>query len=190
LFAGRSEENGVFVPKARVTLRDQQINASREVETKEDGDYTVPLLPPALYRVTVEKSGFRRSVFSDVYLQVDQTARVDFTLQVGELTEEIAVTDTVPLVQTDTSTLGQVIDRRQVRELPLNERNFLSFALLVPGGQLPAEGSQNSTQGGAISVNGAREQSNSFLLEEVDNNDLYINQYVALPSCRSTMART
>ena len=75
-----------------------------------------------------------------------------------------------------------MIDGRLVHELPLNERNFLAFALLAPGSQLPAEGSQNSTQGGAVSVNGAREQSNNFLLEGVDNNDPYINQYVALPS--------
>jgi len=177
-----SDPTGAVVPKARITVRNQETSAKREVETNEDGDYTVPLLPPAVYRVSVEKAGFRRSFYSDVSLDVDQTARVDFTLQIGMLSEEIAVTDTVPLVQTDTSTLGQVIDRRQVRELPLNERNFLSFALLVPGGQLPAEGSQNSTQGGAISVNGAREQSNNFLLEGVDNNDLYMNQYVALPS--------
>jgi len=177
-----SDPSGAVVPKARVTVRNLETNARREVETDEEGDYNVPLLPPAMYRVTIEKAGFRRSVYSNVSLDVDQTARVDFTLQVGGVNEEIEVTDSVPLVQTDTSTLGQVIDRRQVHELPLNERNFLSFALLVPGGQLPAEGSQNSTQGGAISVNGAREQSNNFLLDGVDNNDLYMNQYVALPS--------
>ena len=141
-----------------------------------------PLLPPGHYRVAVEKDGFRRAVLADVGLDVEQTARVDFTLQVGILNEEVQVNDTPPIIQTDTSTLGQVINGRLVHELPLNERNFLSFALLAPGSQLPAEGSQNSTQGGAISVNGAREQSNNFLLEGVDNNDPYINQYVALPS--------
>ena len=177
-----TDPSGAVVPKARVTVRNLETNAVREVETDAEGDFNVPLLPPAAYRVSAEKEGFRRSVYRHVTLDVDHTARVDFTLQVGELTAEVAVTDTVPLVQTDTSTLGQVIDPRQVRQLPLNERNFLSFALLVPGGQMPSEGSQNSTQGGAISVNGAREQSNNFLLDGVDNNDLYINQYVALPS--------
>jgi hypothetical protein len=177
-----TDPTGAVVPKALVTVRSLATNAKREVETDEEGDYNVPLLPPAVYRVTVEKLGFRRSVYANVSLDVDQTARVDVTLQVGVVNEELVVSDTVPLVQTDTSTLGQVIDRRQVHELPLNERNFLSFALLVPGGQMPSEGSQNSTQGGAISVNGAREQSNNFLLDGVDNNDLYINQYVALPS--------
>jgi hypothetical protein len=177
-----ADPSGAVVPNAQVTVRNQETNATREVETNEDGDYNVPLLPPGLYQINAQKSGFRRSVYKDVKLDVDQTVRADFMLQVGGLNEEIVVSDTVPLVQTDTSTLGQVIGSRQVHELPLNERNFLSFALLVPGGQLPAEGSQNSTQGGAISVNGAREQSNNFLLEGVDNNDLYINQYVALPS--------
>ena len=177
-----TDSSGGVVPKALVTVNNIATNAVRNAVTNDDGDFTVPLLPPGHYRVAVEKDGFRRSVLADVGLDVEQTARVDFTLQVGILNEEVQVNDTPPIIQTDTSALGQVIDGRLVHELPLNERNFLSFALLAPGSQLPAEGSQNSTQGGAVSVNGAREQSNNFLLEGVDNNDPYINQYVALPS--------
>jgi hypothetical protein len=109
-------------------------------------------------------------------------------LQVGIVGEELTVTDTPPLVQTDTSTLGQVISGRHVSELPLNERNFLTFALLVPGSQLPVSGSQNSTQGGAISVNGARKQANNSLLDGLDNNDLYINSTSSCP--RSTPFRS
>ena len=177
-----TDTSGGVVPKARVTVSNIATNATRQADTNDDGDFTVALLPPGHYRVSVEKAGFRRTILSDVGLDVDQTARVDFTLQVGMLTEEVKVNDTPPMIQTDTSTLGQVIDGRLVHDLPLNERNFLSFALLAPGSQLPAEGSQNSTQGGAVSVNGAREQSNNFLLDGVDNNDPYINQYVTLPS--------
>ena len=177
-----TDPTGASVPKAHVTIRNLATNAVREAETDEDGDYSAALLPPGRYRVAVEKKGFRRSVLEAVTLDVDQIARVDFELKVGVLSEEVTVTDVPPLVQTDTSTLGQVVNGRQVRELPLNERNFLAFGLLVPGSQAAVEGSQNSTQGGAISVNGAREQSNNFLLEGVDNNDAYINQYVALPS--------
>jgi hypothetical protein len=177
-----TDPTGAVVPKAQITVTDERTNAARDALTNDDGDYTVALLPPGRYRVAVERAGFRRSVHGNVRLDVDQTARVDFALQVGILNEELNVSDTPPIVQTDTSTLGQVIDGRNVRDLPLNERNFLSFALLAPGSQLPVEGSQNSTQGGALSVNGAREQSNNFLLEGVDNNDPYINQYVALPS--------
>ena len=177
-----TDPSGAVVTKARVIVRNEETNATRDAETNEDGDYTVALLPPGRYRVAVESAGFRRSVFHGVSVDVDQTVRLDFALRIGAITEEVNVTDTPPIVQTDTSTLGQVVNNRLVQDLPLNERNFLSFALLVPGSYLPAEGSQSSTQGGAISVNGAREQSNNFLLDGVDNNDPYINQYVALPS--------
>jgi hypothetical protein len=177
-----TDPSEAVVPQAKITVLNMDTNATREALTNDAGDYTVPLLPVGRYRVSVEKARFRRSFHSDVTLDVDQTARVDFVLQIGPAASEVEVKDTPPLVQTDTSTLGQVLNGRQVHELPLNERNFLSFALLVPGSHSATEGSQNSTQGGAISVNGAREQSNHFLLDGVDNNDPYINQYVALPS--------
>ena len=177
-----TDPSGAVVPKARITVLNEATNAIRNAETNDDGDFTVALLPPSRYRVTAESPGFRKSIFGDITVDVDQTVRADFALEVGAATEEVRVKDTPPAIQTDTSTLGQVVNNRLVQELPLNERNFLNFALLVPGSQLPAEGSQNSTQGGALSVNGAREQSNNFLLDGVDNNDPYINQYVALPS--------
>jgi len=177
-----TDPSGAVVRNAGITVVNQATNAVRDAETNDDGDFTVALLPPGRYQVTAEAKGFRKSIFSDVTVDVDQTVRADFSLVVGASNEEVRVKDTPPAIQTDTSTLGQVVNNRLVQELPLNQRNFLSFALLVPGSQLPAEGSQNSTQGGALSVNGAREQSNNFLLDGVDNNDPYINQYVALPS--------
>jgi hypothetical protein len=177
-----TDPTGAVVRNAKITVINEATNALREAETNDDGDFTLALLQPGRYRVTAGSAGFRKSIFSDVVVDVDQTIRVDFSLVVGAVTEEIKVNDTPPAIQTDTSTLGQVVNNTLVQQLPLNERNFLDFALLVPGSQLPAEGSQNSTQGGALSVNGAREQSNNFLLDGVDNNDPYINQYVALPS--------
>ena len=177
-----TDPSGAVIPKARVVVRDEATNATRDARSNDDGDYTVALLPPGRYSVSVESKGFRRSVIHGVILDVDQTVRVDFALVIGKVTESVIVNETPPIVQTDTSTLGQVINNRLVQDLPLNERNFLSFALLVPGGELPAQGSQNSTQGGSLDVNGARDQSNNFLLEGVDNTDPYINQYVALPS--------
>ena len=177
-----TDKSGALVQRAKVTVRNQETNSLRTVETDQHGEYTVPLLFPGYYEVAVEMSGFRRSIQKDVKLDVDQTLRVDFGLQLGNLAEVVTVSESVPLIQTDTSALGQVVDQGKVSELPLNQRNFLTFALLVPGAQTPAEGSQNSSQGGAISVNGAREQSNNFLLDGVDNNDPYINQYSVLPS--------
>lgn len=177
-----TDASGAVVRKARITVLNESTNAIRDAETNDDGDYTVALLPTGRYQVTAESKGFRKSIFSDVTVDVDQTVRIDFALEVGTTDEVVHVKDTPPAIQADTSTLGQVVNNTLVHELPLNERNFLNFALLVPGSQLPVEGSENSTQGGSLSVNGAREQSNNFLLDGVDNNDPYINQYVALPS--------
>lgn len=177
-----SDPKGAVLSKARIIVQNEDTNARREANSNGDGDYTVALLPPGLYRVSVESAGFRRSVIHGVNLNVDQTVRVDFAMVVGAATEEVTVTDTPPIVQTDTSTLGQVVNNRLVENLPLNQRNFLSFTLLAPGSELAAQGSENSTEGGAINVNGAREQANNFLLDGVENNDTYLNQYAALPS--------
>ncbi|MGA3210563.1 MAG: TonB-dependent receptor, partial [Terriglobales bacterium] len=177
-----TDPSGAIVQKAHVTVRNEETNALRETQTNGDGDYTIALLSPGHYQVTVEMQGFQKAVTSGVTLNVDQTVRVDFPLVIGVPTQEIQITATPPIIQTDTSTMGQVITGRDSRELPLNERNFLNFTLLVPGAQTPAEGSENSTEGGAVSVNGGREQSNNFLLDGADNNDPYLNQYAALPS--------
>jgi outer membrane receptor protein involved in Fe transport len=177
-----TDAKGGVITQAKVVVKNSGTNATREVFTNANGEYTAPLLPPGVYEVSVEQAGFRRALVSDIKLEVDQTARIDVVLQVGAISEEVTVSEVEPLVQTDTSTVGQVIDQQKVSQLPLNQRNFLAFTLLVPGAQLPSDGSQNSTQGGSISVNGAREQANNFLLDGVDNNDLAINQYSVLPS--------
>ena len=175
------DNSGAVVVNATVTVRDQATNASRTVQTNGSGDYTVPLLPPGTYEVVIENTGFSPVVFKNMALAVDQTVRLDASLQVGGASEQVTVTAAEPLVQTDTSTMGQVVDQGQIQTLPLNERNFVAFALLVPGAQLPSEGSLDSTQGQALSVNGARESANNFLLDGVDNQDLVINQYTVLP---------
>ena len=177
-----TDPSGALVVATRIVVRNQGTNLVRDATTDDTGDFSVTLLPPGLYQVSFEKPGFRRGIYNNVKLDVDQTVRLDCTLQLGELSQEVVIKEAVPLIQTDTSTMGQVMDQPKVNRLPLNERNFLNFAVLVPGAQLPAEGSQSSAQGGAVSVNGAREQSNNFLLDGVENNDLYINQYAVLPS--------
>jgi Carboxypeptidase regulatory-like domain/TonB dependent receptor/TonB-dependent Receptor Plug Domain len=177
-----TDAKGGVIAQAKVTVKNTGTNSIRELTTSVTGEYSVPLLPPGEYEVSVERPGFKREVYSGIKLEVDQTVRVDAVLEVGEVSQQVTVTEAAPLLQTDSSTVGQVIDQEKVTQLPLNQRNFLAFTLLVPGAQLPSDGSQNSTQGGAISVNGAREQANNFLLDGVDNNDLAINQYSVLPS--------
>lgn len=177
-----TDPNGGAIPGAKVEIVNQGTGVVRAISTNAEGDYAVPLLPPGVYQIDVEASGFQRFVNKDVRLEVDQTVRVDAKLQLGTVAQTIEVTAAAPLVQTDSSSVGQVINEQAVSQLPLNERNFLQFTLLVPGAQMPSDGSQNSAQGFAVSVDGAREQSNNFLLDGVDNNDLAINQYSTLPS--------
>lgn len=145
--------------------------------TNESGEYSIPQLPVGPYIVDVEQTGFKKTERTGVELRVDDRLRIDVVLPVGQLTETVAVEATTPVVSTDSSTLGNVVDNKKVTELRLNGRNFLQLNLLVPGANQGVKGSQNQTQGGSISVNGAREQSNNFLLDGMDNNDLAINQY-------------
>jgi hypothetical protein len=177
-----TDPSGLPIPGARLIIRNPATNAEREVETFLNGEYSAPVLPAATYEVTVKVPNFRRAVRGEVKVDAGQTVRVDFRLEIGDFAQTITVEGSPPLVQSDVSGLGQVVDGRKLVELPLNERNFLDFTLLVPGAHAPSDGSQNSTQGAAVSVNGAREQSNNYLLDGIDNNDQSINIYAALPS--------
>jgi hypothetical protein len=157
-------------------MRSAKLKRTREVSLM------FPLLPPGLYEVGVEAQGFRRALSRSFRIDVNQTMRLDFVLSLGPLSEQIVVNESPALVETDSSALGQVIEASQIQQLPLNERNFLAFALLSPGAQMGADGSQLSSQGGGISVDGAREQSNNLLIDGLDNNDSLINQLSVLPS--------
>jgi hypothetical protein len=177
-----SDPQGALVSAATITIVNIKTNQTRNVVTNDEGQYNFTLLPVGEYRVAVEASGFKRSARERVLLEINQTVRADFGLEVGAVTENVVITTDTPLVQSETATVGTVIDNRKVSDLPLNGRDFLQLNLLVPGIIPGAEGSQLATQGGAINANGARDQSNNFLLDGVDNNDLAINQYVVAPS--------
>jgi hypothetical protein len=175
------DPSGAAVSAARVSVQ-SATGLSREVETGESGEFAAPLLPPGAYTVTIEKANFKRALRTDLALAVNQTLRLDFVLTLGEVAQEIRVEEQAPLIEPDTSARGQVLEGASVVELPISARNFLGFALLAPGVQPPADGSFNSSQGLSVSVNGAREESNNFLLDGVDNNDMSTNLYSVLPS--------
>jgi hypothetical protein len=174
--------NGGAITGATVIVVEQRTNASRITVSDEDGQYAVQFLSPGVYRVTVEAGPLEGTVPERINLDVNQVQRVDVTLGLRAVKQEVVVTASVLPVDTDTSNLGQVVDEALSSTLPLNERNFLSFALLAAGVHPSADGSENSSAGIAISVNGGREQSNNFLLDGTDNNDPTINHYFARPS--------
>lgn len=176
------DASGGVLPGVTVTIRNEGTNTVRDAVTSARGDYSVQLLPPGAYQIEAELTGFVKNVVRSVQVQVNQTVRMDFSLTVANVQESVEVTASAPLIQTDTSSLGQVVSQLQISSLPLNERNFVNFAYLAPGVQIDAENTLVSSQGLALSANGARQISNNFLLDGIDNNDLVINQYSALPS--------
>src|ERR1700676_561828 len=122
--------------------------------------------------------GFKRDVVEPVTLEVDQRQALDFKLELGQVSESVAVTSEAASVQSETATVGGVVTNAQTSELPLNGRNFLQLNLLVPGAAQPVKGSQLSTQGGAIEVHGQPENSNYFWMDGLDNTTQTIGQFI------------
>ncbi len=176
-----TDPSGAGTPGAVVSARNVQPGLQRQTVTAETGNYTIPLLPVGTYEISAVKDGFKRNVQTGIVLQVDQRARVDFQLQVGAASESIQVTAEVPLTQTETSSVGSVIDNQKVAEMPLNGRQFYSLALLVPGVAPPAQGSILSFRGG-FNVAGASELNNNFTLNGLENNDQLLSAPAFRPS--------
>lgn len=170
------------IVNAGVRARNVATNAVRETRTDSLGAFVLPLLPPGEYTVTVESPGFREVVRSGIRVEIDSVVSLDFELAVGRVDERIEVSGAPPLIQSQNGTVGEVIDDTRIEALPLNERNFLTLGLLVAGSEPGTDGSQNTILGSAISIDGVREQSNYFLLDGVDNNDAFLNQWSVLPS--------
>ena len=179
-----TDASGRIVPDAKIEVRHEGTGAVRITQSNELGQFSVPLLPPGSYRVTADAPSYRKAEYNGITVDVDQSVTLDVRLEFGEPTFSVVVTAATSPLETSTSEMGQVVDRQKIAELPLNERNFLTFTLLAPGVQPPADGSQLSYAGaaGAVSVNGAREQANNYQVDGVDNNNAYYNQYsVQLP---------
>ena len=107
-------------------------NAARSVTTNEAGDYSFPSLPPGTYTVKIEKTGFKTVIRNEIELQVQQSARVDFEMQVGQVSESIEVRASATLLATEDATVGTVIENKRIVELPLNGRNYLQLVSLAP----------------------------------------------------------
>lgn len=185
--------NGAALPGAAVTVTNLGTSRAVTTQTNENGEYTVPALSPGDYRIEVKQSAFKTTT-QNVTLEVAQVAGLDFKLEPGGVTDVIEITDRLPLVQAENSAIGNVIQGRQVTELPLNGRNFTQLATLVPGvtrgvpdgdasgARGNAETFRNGSTGGAVlSVNGLRPQANSFTLDGIDNNESLVNTIIVFP---------
>ena len=175
------DSTGASVPAVEITIRNVATGDERRLQTSETGDYTVPSLAPGDYTVTVSKTGFRQVKREGVRLEVNQTARLDFTLEVGAVSDTVEVTGAPPPIDSDTSSIGQVIGTRAVEDLPLNGRNFVQLAILGPGVVGVGFGAKGTIMSGTrpddlrpgseLFSNGNRENSNNFLMDGIDNNE-------------------
>ena len=171
-----SDPTGAVVAGVTVKATNAATNISMSVQTNESGRYFMPSLKPGVYTVTASNAGFKTSVNTGVTLQVNDVARFDITLQVGDVAEQVTVTSEAPLLQTESSGRGAVIDERKIVELPLNGRDYNQLALLSPGVLAPTPRLQSIGFKGAFNVNGNRVFHNAFLLDGVDNTS-YSNSF-------------
>lgn len=172
-----------------ITVTNQDTNVSRQAVTNAAGAYSFPSLLPGAYRIRAEMAGFQAMVRSGVQLQVQGVARIDFKMQLGQVTEVVNVAASAPLLTTENATTGTVIENRRIVDLPLNGRNFLQLVALSPNVSFGfgTAGQQRSIQGGQrseqnISVSGQRSEYNRFTLDGIENTDTNFNSYVFLPS--------
>lgn len=187
-----TDTSGAIAAGTKITVTNLDTQIARETLSNDSGSYTIPLLPPGRYKIAAQKSGFRQSVQDNVTLEVNQTARLDFQLEVGQISETVEVKASGPLLESDNSAIGQVIEQKAVAELPLNGRNFVQLATLGPGVTGVGFGAKGTIMSGTrpddlrpgseIFANGNREGSNNFLFDGIDNNERLTLSIVLRPS--------
>jgi carboxypeptidase family protein len=184
-----TDPSGAAVANVKVMAANQGTKLEHTAQTSDSGVYTIPFLPVGEYVVTVEAPGFRKLVSNPIKLDVNQIARVDLKMVIGDLTQEVMISDVAAILQTESTTVSQVISGNTTVNLPLNGRSYQQLTLLVPGTISPNVGSFTSprpnTGGGRPYVNGNREQGNAFLLDGISIDETLDNLIGYKPSIDS-----
>ncbi len=181
------DQKGSVVPGAKVTARNQATGIERTSQTDTDGNYQMAALPVGLYSVEVEAQGFKSATASDLNIEVARTVVENFQLEIGALEQKVNVTADAPVIETTTSSVGQVIDQRTVQEIPLNGRHFVDLGLLIPGSVTPPQNGFLTAplrgQGSfGLNTAGGREDTVNFMINGVNLNDQVQNQITFQPS--------
>ncbi|MEZ5365412.1 MAG: carboxypeptidase regulatory-like domain-containing protein [Bryobacterales bacterium] len=182
-----SDQQGAVIPGAQVNVVNTSTNAVFSTVTNERGGYVAPGLAVGEYEITAESAGFKRAVHSGVTLQVNQIAQINLTLEVGAVAEVVEVTGEAPLVSASDATLGEVIERKSVADLPLNGRNALALTMLNAG-VVSNAGPTNSGFGdrgialSSISINGSPNSMNAQMLDGNNNTLSYVGEIGVPPA--------
>ena len=183
------DPSGALIPNASVIVTNMETGVSRSTITNTSGLYSFPDLTPGVYEVKVTVPGFDTVVKTNIPLQVQQTARVDFTLTVGQSTQTVEVAANAALLSTENATVGTVIEQQRIIDLPLNGRSFFGLVALSPNvtyGFTPAQ-QASSRLGGSrstltIAMSGARATWSNYTLDGITNTDIDFNTYILQPS--------
>ncbi len=160
-----TDPSGAVLAGASVILTHEESKTSRTILTNEVGYYAAPNLHAGSYSIRAELSGFKTQEQRGIVLRLQDRLRVDFRLQIGELAEVVSVTGTPPILETETSNLGQVVEQKTVENLPLNGRNFVQLALLSAG----VTPSHRTVQRDTFVSNGMRPIQNSYIVDGMEN---------------------
>ncbi|MGB9445131.1 MAG: carboxypeptidase regulatory-like domain-containing protein [Candidatus Acidiferrum sp.] len=179
-----TDSSGAAVTGAKVTLINEDTNASREAQTSGSGEYLFLEVPVGTYDINVTAAGFKKFERKSIVLVLNEIASVDMALQVGGATETVEVSGAPPIIDTTTTQLGAVMTDQSVRELPLSTRNTYQLLQLQPGvqSQLGADLFYGSDNPGVVSVNGGRGRSNNYMVNGGDGNDIFVNGPAIQPS--------
>lgn len=172
-----TDTTGAIIADAPVDVTNTATGVTTKVKTTAAGDYTATNLIPGPYRVSVQMTGFSKSVTSGIVLVVDQNARIDLQLKPGAVSETVEVSAAAVALDTDSSAVSQTVSEQQMSQLPLNGRNFTDLLFVGAGAvqTMGEQGQMRQSEGDAISINGGRPESNNYTLDGLTNTDTALN---------------
>ncbi len=182
-----TDSSGKVIANASVKVTQKETGLTRQVTTNDRGFYAVHSLPVGEYTVAVELTGFKRKSVTGLKLQVNEEPRIDVTLEVGEVSETVTINSQAPLLQTESASVGQVIDNRYTTQIPLNGRDFSQLILLTPGavtrpgGFDLTTGASTGSLGSGVAI-GGRDAHNNFTIDGAGNNARQFGNVALRPS--------
>jgi Carboxypeptidase regulatory-like domain/TonB-dependent Receptor Plug Domain len=166
-----TDQTGAALPGVSVTATNADTNVARSVTTDQRGRFTIAALPPGTYKVTASISGFVNETRDQAVLQLGQAVVMDFQLKVAGTAEAITVLAESPVVAVSHTEVSSVVNQQQIENLPINGRNFISFAVITPGVTTDRTPQQGASATSGLSFTGQRARSNNIMVDGLDNND-------------------